>query len=152
MEMKDIKELIRVFDKSGLTKLDVENGDFAISMDKNVAGSLVSTVAPAPVAQVVPASVPVVASETASSDTQVKLGDTINAPMVGTFYSSPSPEAPDFVKVGDTIKKGQTLCILEAMKIMNEVEAEFDCKIKSILINDASPVEYDMPMFEVEKI
>ena len=79
-------------------------------------------------------------------------GDTIDSPMVGTYYSSPSPEAPAFIKVGDTVKKGQTLCILEAMKIMNEVEAEFDCKIVEILVKDGDPVEFDMPIFTVEKI
>lgn len=72
--------------------------------------------------------------------------------MVGTFYASPSPESPAFVKPGDTVKAGQTLCILEAMKIMNEVEAEFDCKIVEILVQDSNPVEYDMPLFVVEKI
>ncbi len=72
--------------------------------------------------------------------------------MVGTYYASPSPESPAFVKVGDTVKKGQTLCILEAMKIMNEVEAEFDCKIVKALVEDGHPVEYDMPIFVVEKL
>ena len=72
--------------------------------------------------------------------------------MVGTYYASPSPESPSFVEVGSTVKKGQTLCILEAMKIMNEVEAEFDCKILEILVKDGSPVEYDMPIFVVEKL
>ena len=72
--------------------------------------------------------------------------------MVGTFYASPSPESPAFVSVGDTVRKGQTLCILEAMKIMNEVEAEFDCKILEILVKDGAPVEYDMPIFVVEKL
>jgi acetyl-CoA carboxylase biotin carboxyl carrier protein len=72
--------------------------------------------------------------------------------MVGTFYKSPSPDAAPFVKVGDVVKKGQTLCILEAMKIMNEIDAEFDCKIVNILVDDSSPVEYNMPIFEVEKV
>ena len=72
--------------------------------------------------------------------------------MVGTFYRSPSPDSPPFVNVGDTVRKGQTLCILEAMKIMNELEAEFDCKILDILVEDGQPVEYDMPLFLVEKV
>jgi acetyl-CoA carboxylase biotin carboxyl carrier protein len=79
-------------------------------------------------------------------------GDTINSEMVGTFYMSPSPDSPAFVKVGDKVSKGQTLCILEAMKIMNEIDAEFDCKIVEILVQDGSPVEYDMPLFVVEKL
>ena len=116
-------------------------------------GTVVATAAP--VAQAVSAPVqvaqPTAVAEVASAPASI-CGDTINAPMVGTFYASPSPEAPAFVKVGDTVKKGQTLCILEAMKIMNEVEAEFDCKIVEILVKDSSPVEYDMPIFVVEKI
>ena len=72
--------------------------------------------------------------------------------MVGTFYSSPSPESPAFVNVIEPNPKAQTLCILEAMKIMNEVEAEFDCKIVEILVKDGAPVEYDMPLFVVEKL
>jgi acetyl-CoA carboxylase biotin carboxyl carrier protein len=72
--------------------------------------------------------------------------------MVGTYYASPSPDSPAFVKKGDTVKKGQTLAILEAMKIMNEIEAEFDCKILDVLVSDGNAVEYDMPLFVVEKI
>ena len=71
--------------------------------------------------------------------------------MVGTYYSSPSPDSPSFCGIGDIVRKGQTLCILEAMKIMNEVEAEFDCKIIDILVQNGAPVEYDMPIFIVEK-
>ena len=72
--------------------------------------------------------------------------------MVGTFYAAPSPDSPPFVKAGDTVRKGQTLCILEAMKIMNELEAEFDCKILEVLVEDGEPVEYDKPLFRVERL
>ncbi len=157
MEFKDIKELIRVFDKSELNKLKIKDGDFEISMQTGFEGTVVTTTAapavaaaPAPIAA--PTAAPVaVATETASAPAAIS-GETINAPMVGTYYASPSPESPAFVKKGDTVKKGQTLCILEAMKIMNEVEAEFDCKIVDILLENGSPVEYDMAMFVVEKL
>ena len=79
-------------------------------------------------------------------------GDTINSPMVGTFYRCPSPNAPAYVNVGDKVKKGQTLGIIEAILIMNEIEAEFDCKILEIIPNDAQPVEYNSPLFVVEKL
>ena len=156
MDFKEIKELIRVFDKSELNKLKVKEGEFEVAMQKGFEGGTVVTTSavatPAPVAApAVAAPVAAPASVEAAISVAVS-GDTINAPMVGTFYASPSPEAPAFVKEGDTVKKGQTLCILEAMKIMNEVEAEFDCKIVKILVDDASPVEYDMPIFEVEKL
>lgn len=153
MDFKEIKELIRVFDKSELNKLKVKEGEFEVAMQKGFEGGTVVTtsapVAAAPVAAA-PVAAPAPAAETAVVAAPVA-GDTINSPMVGTYYASPSPEAPAFVKVGDTVKKGQTLCILEAMKIMNEVEAEFDCKIVEILVKDGEPVEYDMPIFVVEK-
>ena len=151
MDFKEIKELIRVFDKSELNKLKVKDGEFEISMQTGFEGGTVvaTTAAPAVPAPIATAAPVTVAAETAPA---VIAGDTIDSPMVGTYYASPSPEAPAFVKVGDIVKKGQTLCILEAMKIMNEVEAEFDCKILSSLVEDGHPVEYDMPLFIVEKL
>jgi acetyl-CoA carboxylase biotin carboxyl carrier protein len=150
MEFKDIKELIRVFDKSDLNKLKIKDGEFEISMQTGFdGGSIVTTTAPA--IQAAPAPVAVSTAVTAETAAPI-VGDTINSPMIGTFYASPSPESAAFVKVGDTVKAGQTLCILEAMKIMNEVEAEFDCKIVKVLVEDSNPVEYDMPLFVVEKL
>lgn len=154
MDFKEIKELIRVFDKSELNKLKVKEGEFEVAMQKGFEGGTVvttSAVAPAAVAAAPVAAAPVAAAAVATEAAPAVSGDTVNSPMVGTFYSSPSPEAPAFIKVGDTVKKGQTLCILEAMKIMNEVEAEFDCKIVEVLVKDGDPVEYDMPIFVVEK-
>ncbi|OYZ33779.1 MAG: acetyl-CoA carboxylase, biotin carboxyl carrier protein [Campylobacterales bacterium 16-40-21] len=87
-----------------------------------------------------------------ASETPVLTGDAILSPMVGTFYSAPSPDSAPFVKVGERVKKGQVIAVLEAMKIMNELEAEFDCKILSVLISDGDAVEYDMPLFAVEKL
>lgn len=151
MDFKEIKELIRVFDKSELNKLKVKEGEFEVSMQKGFEGGTVLTTSPAVAAPL--AAAPAVAAPVATTDAPAAItGDTINSPMVGTFYASPSPEAQPFVKEGDTVKKGQTLCILEAMKIMNEVEAEFDCKIVKSLIENGSPVEYDMPIFVVEKL
>lgn len=153
MDFKDIKELIRVFDKSELNKLKVKEGEFEISMQRGFEGGVTTVTTSAPVAQVASIAAPVVASTPVVEAVSVaKSGEVINSPMVGTYYSSPSPESPSFVEVGSTVKKGQTLCILEAMKIMNEVEAEFDCKIIEILVKDGSPVEYDMPIFVVEKL
>jgi len=154
MDFKEIKELIRVFDKSELNKLKVKDGEFEISMQTGFeGGTVVTSSAPA----VAAAPVAVASSETPTAPAVTTApaatsGITIDSPMVGTYYSSPSPEAPTFIKVGDTVKKGQTLCILEAMKIMNEVEAEFDCKIIETLVKDGDPVEFDMPIFTVEKI
>ena len=159
MDFKDIKELIRVFDKSELNKLRIKEADFEISMQRGFEGG-VTTVATtpmvsAPVASIAPTSsvtTSSVAPEIAKDDSNANSnGITINDP-IGTYYSAPSPDAPQFCAIGDIVRKGQTLCILEAMKIMNEVEAEFDCKIIDILVQNGSPVEYDMPIFVVEKI
>jgi acetyl-CoA carboxylase biotin carboxyl carrier protein len=157
MDFKEVKELIRIFDKSELSKLKLKEGEFELAMQKGFEGGTVVTQAPTAVAAPAPVAVPAPASTanntvTCSTEDPSVCGDTINAPMVGTYYSSPSPEAPAFVKEGDTVKKGQTLCILEAMKIMNEVEAEFDCKILKVLVENSAPVEYDMQLFLVEKI
>ncbi len=154
MDFKEIKELIRVFDKSELNKLKVKEGDFEISLGKGIEQTtqvVNSTPVQTPVASMPSVTAPVDTTCTVQNNEKI-CSDTVNSPMVGTFYTSPSPEAPEFVKVGDTVKKGQTLCILEAMKIMNEVEAECDCKILEILVKDASPVEYDMPLFVIEKL
>ena len=155
MDFKEIKELIRVFDKSELNKLKVKDIDFEIALQKGFDGTV--SVAPtfAPIAAAAPvAQAPIAAAEAVTSDNSstVICGETINSPMVGTFYASPSPEASLFVKAGDIVKQGQTLCILEAMKIMNEVEAEYDFKLIEVLVKDGSPVEYDMPLFLIEKI
>ncbi|RXJ58013.1 acetyl-CoA carboxylase biotin carboxyl carrier protein [Candidatus Marinarcus aquaticus] len=154
MDFKEIKELIKLFDKSELSKLKVKEGEFEVSMGKGLEGVVtVAQSAPSAVAAPV-ASAPVapVAAPTPAAEAAPVSGDTINAPMIGTYYEAPSPDSAPFVKVGDTVKAGQTLCILEAMKIMNEVEAEYDCKILKILVDDGEPVEYDMPLFAVEKI
>ena len=154
MNQKDIKELMQLFDESDITKLKIEKKDFSISLSKEV--SVVST----PVAQVTaPVSQPQPQLPQPQQEDQAnkqveekpKSGLTINSPMVGTFYKAPSPGAPAFVKVGDTVNKGQTVGIVEAMKIMNEIEAEFDCTILEVLVEDGQPVEFDTPLFLVEK-
>lgn len=148
MDMKQIKSLLSDFDASGLSKLKITQEAFSIELEKNTGAVMVPMAAPqiaAPVAAaVVTASTP--------SEAPVAAGDAILSPMVGTFYSAPSPDSAPFVKVGDRVKKGQVIAVLEAMKIMNELEAEFDCKIVSVLVSDAQAVEYDMPLFAVEKL
>ncbi len=154
MNLEEIKELMRVFGRSKLGELRVKDGEFEIEMKKG--GNEVVATTPAIVQEVVAPQTPVVTSQpetkTDSNNIECVEGEIITSPMVGTFYAAPSPDSPPFVKVGDSVKKGQTLCILEAMKIMNELEAEFDCKILEILVKDGEPVEYDTPLFKVEKL
>ena len=150
MDTKQIKTLMRDFDESGLSRLKITKDAFSIELEK-VVGAVAAPVAAGQMVSAAPAAAPV--AQTAATETAAEIsGDLILSPMVGTFYASPSPDSPAFVKKGDSVKKGQVLAILEAMKIMNELEAEFDCKILDVLVSDGQAVEYDMPLFVVEKI
>ena len=144
MEEKQIKELIKLFDNSSLADLKLKKDNFSLSLSKN------STVVPNIITNNIPAQVPTQnienINEVANNNIKVK------SPMVGTFYSASNPEAKPFVSVGDKVKKGSVIGIIEAMKIMNEIEADFDMKIVDVLVQNSGAVEFDMPIFEVEKI
>lgn len=146
MDTKQIKALMRDFDESGLSRLKIRKEDFSIELEK--ATGLVA----APVIQAAPAAAPVASVSAPVAPAAEITGDAILSPMVGTYYSSPSPDSPEFAKKGDIVRKGQVVAILEAMKIMNELEADFDCKILEVLATNGQAVEYDMPLFLVEKI
>jgi len=158
MNFDEIKELMKLFSKSKITKLKIKELEFEIELKKEskksqtvhtqvVEPQAIQASAPAQT----PAQTPVATPPQEESEPQ-KSGELITSPMVGTFYAAPSPDSPPFVSAGDTARKGQTLCILEAMKIMNELEAEFDCKILEVLVQDGQPVEYDTPLFRVERL
>ena len=151
MNLEEIKELIRVFGRSKLGKLKVKDGEFEVAMQREGSEVVVATAPAAPVAVAPVEAAPVQAAAAAPVAEEIS-GDAITSPMVGTYYGSPSPDSPAFVKAGDTVRKGQTLCILEAMKIMNELEAEYDCKILEVLVQDGQPIEYDTPLFKIEKL
>lgn len=151
MDMKQIKALLQEFDASSLSKLKITQDAFSIELEKNI-GAVAAPMMAAPVAVAAAPAAQSVVVESAAPSAPVHTGDMIVSPMVGTFYSAPSPDSAPFVKVGDRVKKGQVIGILEAMKIMNELEAEFDCKIVSVLVSDSQAVEYDMPLFAVEKL
>ena len=155
MDIKQIQDLIRFVSKSGVNEVAIEQDNFKITIKTNQPATVVhATVpdvmhaAPAPVvAAPVASSVP--AAEPAADTSQYV---TIKSPMIGTFYRSASPEKSLFVNVGDEIKPGSVLCIIEAMKLFNEIEAEISGRIVKILVDNASPVEYDQPLFLVEPI
>jgi len=152
MTFKEIKELIEIFDESNLTKLSLKDKEFKIELDKNISVSAAPVVATpsTPAAQPTPvAATPTTTAPVESSDDNA---DYIKSPMVGTFYQAPAPDAAPYVKVGDKVKAGQTVCIVEAMKIMNEIQAEFDCEILEILVEDGQAVEFDTPLFKVKKV
>ena len=154
MTFKEIKELIELFDESNLTKMSIKENEFKIELDKNataVTTSVVAPSAPQPQIEDVSQATTPSASQTPQAPAEVS-GDFITSPMVGTFYQAPSPESPAYVKVGDKVKAGQTVCIVEAMKIMNEIQAEYDCEILEILVADGQAVEFDTPLFKVKRV
>ena len=151
MNKQEIRDLMRLFDKSGITKVKIKDGEFSIELQKGFENSMNTVSVPVqntPAVQT-PAEVSV---EVAPEKKSEEEGLSINSPMVGTFYVAPSPGSEPFVKVGSVVRKGQTIAIIEAMKIMNEIEAEFDCRITSVLAEDGEPVEFGMPLFGVEKV
>lgn len=140
MDLEKIEKLVKIIENSSMLEFSVKEGDLEISMSrKGHPGQ------PAEVA-VHPAAAPAAAQEEPETESY------ITSPIVGTFYAAPSPEAGDFVKVGDVVKAGQTVCILEAMKLMNEIESEFECEIEAVLVSNEQKVEYGQPLFRVKKL
>jgi len=162
MEYKQIQELIKTINKSNISELSIEEGDFKITIKQELASPVQHFSMPQPSMQMSApqASQPQLAqSPTALPPTEKPASPaaasnliTIKSPMIGTFYRSPSPDKPLFVNVGDEIKTGQVLCIIEAMKLFNEIESEVSGRIVKVIADDSSPVEYDQPLFLVEPI
>lgn len=145
MNIKEIKEIIELLKKTNVSELELEKPSGKLKIKMNIASNQPATlVAPDAHVKETPLSSP---SKEMDKNDHLK---TISSPMVGTFYSAASPDVEPFVEENATVKKGETLCIIEAMKLMNEVEAEFDCKITSLLVENAQPVEYGEPLFLVE--
>jgi acetyl-CoA carboxylase biotin carboxyl carrier protein len=154
MDIKQIQELIRFVAKSGVNEVAIEQEDFKITIKTNQAPTYVT--ATVPVAAPVHAA-PAVAALAEEAPAAAPVPDTskyitVKSPMIGTFYRSASPEKPLFVNVGDEIKPGDVLCIIEAMKLFNEIESEVSGRVVKILVDNASPVEYDQPLFLVEPV
>jgi acetyl-CoA carboxylase biotin carboxyl carrier protein len=153
MTFKEIKELIEVFDNSELSKLSIKDGEFKIELDKNITSTAAVTSTPVVSAPQIQVSTPAVTPQTSTiAPENDDNADYITSPMVGTFYEAPSPTSNPYVKVGDKVKAGQTVCIVEAMKIMNEIQAEFDCEIVETLVEDGQAVEFDTPLFKVKRV
>jgi acetyl-CoA carboxylase biotin carboxyl carrier protein len=155
MDIKQIQDLIRFVSKSGVNEVSIEQKDFKITIKTNQAPTYVTATVPTaqPALEQVPVSAPAPATEGASVaaptiDTSKYI--IVKSPMIGTFYRSSTPEKPMFVNVGDEIKPGTVVCIIEAMKLFNEIESEVSGRIVKILVDNASPVEYDQPLFLVE--
>lgn len=159
MDFKQIQELVKMVNKSNISELSIEEDKFKITIkqkDNEVqqviavpAATSVQAVAPVAAGPVATAAVPV-ATAAAPAAAKAENLVTIKSPMIGTFYRSPGPDKPAFVGVGDDVAPGKVVCIIEAMKLFNEIESEVSGKIVKVLVDDASPVEYDQPLFLVE--
>lgn len=161
MEYKQIQELVKMINKSNISELSIKDGEFEITIKQEsgltgtpvmyaqpaMAAPQAAPVMQAPVAAAAAPSAPAAAPAPAANNDKLH---TIKSPMIGTFYRSPAPDKPAFVNVGDEIKPGMPLCIVEAMKLFNEIESEVSGKVVKVLVDEASPIEYDQPMFIVE--
>src|SRR5512138_428049 len=158
MEIKDLKVLVKMITETDITEFEMESGEERIFLKRGSEPQVVQyQAAPAPVythaPQAVPAAAaPVATAASAPAAAADEKGERITSPIVGTFYRAPAPDAAPYVEVGQVVEKGQVLCIVEAMKLMNEIEAEFRCKIVKISKENAQPVEYGDPLFIVEKL
>jgi acetyl-CoA carboxylase biotin carboxyl carrier protein len=152
MNQKEIKSMIEFIAKSGLAEVNIETEEFKIKVRRDTEGKVVATptmvsAAPAPAAPAAPAPE---AAPAAPAKPAANNYIEIKSPMIGTFYRSPKPEEPSFVNVGDQIKAGDKVGIIEAMKLFNEIESEVSGTIVKVLVENASPIEYDQPLFLVE--
>ncbi len=158
MDIKDIQDLIKLVNRSSLTEVEIENGDFRLRIRRKADGQLMYAApaipyaqnpSPAPVAEYAATLAPQPIAEAPKAPVSSHLLE-FKSPMIGTFYRSSSPDSDPFVKVGDVVSKGQVLCIIEAMKLFNEIESEIEGKVVKILVDDARPVEYDQPLFLID--
>jgi len=159
MDLKQIQDLVKMVNKSNISELSIEEKDIKITIkqkeDKYVTGVPVQqlqAVQAAPVVSQAPAQAASPAAPKAAAPAAADNLLTIKSPMIGTFYRRPSPDKPNFVEEGDEVKNGKVVCIIEAMKLFNEIESEISGRVVKILVEDSTPVEYDQPLFLVEPI
>ena len=146
MDIRKVKKLIELLEESGIAEIEIHEGEESVRITRNTAPAAVAPVAlAAPVAIAAAASV----ADAAPAEEQIE-GHVLNSPMVGSFYRAPSPGASSFVDVGSSVKVGDTLCIIEAMKLLNQIEADKAGTIKAILVENGQPVEYNQPLFIIE--
>lgn len=162
MDFKQIQELIKMINKSNIGEVSIEEKGFKLTIKQKeepvqqiittpVSAQPVAAMAASPIAAApAPASTAVPEKPARPAEPPASTAVTIKSPMIGTFYRSPSPDKPSFVNVGDDVEPGKVVCIIEAMKLFNEIESEVKGRIIKVLVEDASPVEYDQPLFLVE--
>ena len=156
MDIRKVKKLIELLDESGIAEIEINEGEESVRISRYPTSGAVMPMQqyaapmPAPTAAA-PAAAPAAAVEPESANVECAIiGHSVNAPMVGTFYLAASPGAPDFCKVGDSVNEGDTVCIIEAMKILNQIEADKSGVVKAILVDNAQPVEFGQPLIVIE--
>ncbi len=157
MDLKEIRQLIKMVETADMSEFEIEENDLKIRIAKN-SEHIVNAIQTAPVSSVAPANAAQVPSPVQSSAESIPSAPTqkdnvveVKSPMVGTFYRSPSPDSDPYTEIGKSVKVGDVLCIVEAMKLMNEIESEVNGKVVEILVDNAQPVEYNQVLFLVEK-
>ncbi len=154
MDIRKVKKLIELLEESNIDEIEIKEGEESVRISRNSAQALLAAqqapvyAQPAPIAAPAPAPAPapVPAAEPASAATE---GHVVASPMVGTFYRSPSPTSPAFVEVGQSVKVGDVICIVEAMKMMNQIEADHSGTVTAILVDNGEPVEFDQPLITI---
>ena len=147
MDLEKTEGRVKIIEESSLKEFTYKEGDIKITMSKLDHPPVVAAGVPVAPSAAAPAPAPAAVQEEEEEEQLF-----ITSPIVGTFYSAPAPDAPAFVKVGEQVKNGQTVCILEAMKLMNEIQSEFDCEIEAVLVSNEQKVEYGQPLFRVKKL
>ncbi|MDT8878499.1 acetyl-CoA carboxylase biotin carboxyl carrier protein [Halomonas saccharevitans] len=151
MDIRKVKKLIELLEESNISEIEIQEGEESVRISRHPNGTSWQQPAPQPYAaapQQAPQA-PAAPAEPAAAAEPSYQGQSVNSPMVGTFYRSPAPGSKSFVEVGQSVKKGETICIVEAMKMMNQIEADRDGVIEAILVEDGEPVEFDQPMLVI---
>jgi acetyl-CoA carboxylase biotin carboxyl carrier protein len=150
MDLRKLKKLIDLVQESGIAELEITEGEERVRIARGGVVNVTPVTGPAAAAAAVPATtaaIPVAPAAAAEAPPPAAQGHVVKSPMVGTFYRAPSPDAKPFVEVGGTVKEGETICVIEAMKLMNEIEADAAGTIKAILVENGQPVEYGQALF-----
>ncbi len=150
MDIRKVKKLIELLEESGIAEIEIKEGEESVRISRGPSGAALAQPLYAPPIPMAAPAVPVAAAAPAAAPAQKSSDHVVPAPMVGTFYASPAPGAKPFVQIGDEVKVGQVLCIIEAMKMMNQIESERAGRVTSVLVQNGDPVEFGQPLFVVE--
>jgi acetyl-CoA carboxylase biotin carboxyl carrier protein len=149
MDIRKVKKLIELLEESNIDEIEIKEGEESVRISRNGAQAMTLAASALPAYAAPPPPPPVAAAPALAPEPAASSGHVVNSPMVGTFYRSPSPASPSFVEVGQTVKVGDVVCIVEAMKMMNQIEADKAGTIEAILVENGEPVEFDQPLFSI---